>query len=135
MGMDKFHTRARASTGRKVYLADPGTGSLTKDWVVIRSQWCDEFQKAKAEAVQDAFTEVKESNDEAKKEAGEIRKLSLVASLVGAWSFEEECTTENIINFLREAPQLVAQIDKKAAQDKFFFGKASKPSQRGVKTK
>jgi hypothetical protein len=128
MSMDKFHTRKRASAGRKIYLADPGTGSLTKDWLVIRSRWCDEFQEAKADAVQDAFAEAKEPNDEEKKAISETRKLSLVASLVGSWSFDEECTTENIINFLREAPQLVDQIDKKAAQDKFFFGKASKNS-------
>jgi len=128
MGMEKFFTREKASEGRKVFLADPATGLLTKDWLIIRSVWCDEFQAAKEAAVQETFAEAMESSAEEKQALSDKRKLSLVASLVGGWSFDEECTKDNVMGFLREAKQLVNQIDVKAAQDKFFFGKASKDS-------
>ena len=120
--MSRFFTREKASEGRKVQLADPATGKLTEHWIVVRSRWCDEFQEAKGRAMQQAFTDAK---DGAGKEAEEARKLSLVASLVGGWSFEEPCTPDAVMAFLREAPQIVEQIDRLATKDSFFFRSAS----------
>lgn len=124
MSMEQFMIRSRASEGRKIYLADPGTGKLTEHWIVVRSRWCDEFQAARAAAVQAAFGEARQEDPAARKTLEEERRLALVASLVAGWSFGE-FTPEAVMAFLREAPQICEQIDKVAAQDSHFFRRAS----------
>ena len=124
MSMDRFHTRARASEGRKVFLADPATGKLTNDWLIIRSRWCDEFQEAKSVAVQSAFTDAKEGDAALKKAASDDRRFDLLCALVGGWSFDTPFTPEAVKAFLREAPQIVDEIDRLAVKDSFFFRKA-----------
>lgn len=131
--MDRFYTRKKASEGVKIFLGDPGTGKLTDEYLVIRNRWCDEFQEAKAEAVQQAFIDAK--GETVNSEAEINRKLSLVGSLIAGWSFDQECNKENVIALLKEAPQIVDQIDKVAAKDSLFFGKASGNSKSGVKKK
>ena len=115
MSMEQFMIRAKANEGRKVFLADPATGLMTDEWIIVRNRWCDEFQRAKAKAFQDAIAEARDGDD------AEGRTMRLVASLVGGWSFEQECTAENVINFLTAAPQIVDQIDRLATKDGFFF--------------
>lgn len=119
--MDRFYTRQKASDGVKIFLGDPGTGKLTDEYLIIRNRWCDEFQEAKAEAVQQAFIDAK--GDPVGSDAEMNRKLSLVGSLIAGWSFDQECNKENVIALLKEAPQIVDQIDKVAAKIAFFLGK------------
>ena len=125
MSMDRFHTRSRASEGRKVFLADPANGKLTDDWLIIRSRWCDEFQEAKSVAVQNAFNDAKDGSAATRKAAEEDRRFDLLCALVGGWSFETPFTPDAVKAFLREAPQIVDQIDRLAVKDSFFFRKAS----------
>ena len=117
MSMDRFMIRARANDGRKIFLADPATGQLTDEWLLIRNRWCDEFQEAKSAAMQQALAAAR---GEAAADAKD-RGLDLVASLVAGWSFEPACSREAVTAFLREAPQIVDQIDRLATQDAFFF--------------
>ena len=48
-----------------------------------------------------------------------------IAALVADWSFDEECTHENIIKLLTEAPQIANAINIFAARRKDFFAKKS----------
>ena len=65
----------------------------------------------------------------------EDRTVILTAALVGDWSFEEECTPENVQKLLREAPQLRDMIDRYASNDARFFTKPSSDSTTGRKGK
>lgn len=124
---EQFYTREKASKGAKVYLHDMATGKLSDEWMIVRSIWSDEFQEAKEVAVQQAFKDAALENEDEKKAAHKARKLDLLTSLVGGWSFDEECNDENIKAFLTEAVHLPDQIDKVSTQNSRFFGKASKP--------
>ena len=117
--------RQRAAEGKRIYLADPETGETTEEWLMIRSRWCDEFQEARARAMQSAFIDTKTMSDDERKEAEADQRLSMVASLVGGWSFDAPFTVASVKAFLREAPQIVEQIDKLAVRDSLFFRKAS----------
>ena len=48
-----------------------------------------------------------------------------MAALVIGWSFDEECTRENVKQLLKEAPYIADLIDRKAADAQLFFGKGS----------
>jgi len=60
-------------------------------------------------------------------------QLDVLCSTISAWSFDQECTPENIRKFLTEAPQIVGMIDKVAGSDARFFGKGSTSSSAGPK--
>lgn len=130
VGMDAFFTRDKANKGIKVPLRTP-EGKETDHFLVIRSQWSDDFQKAKAEAYRDDLAAIA-GKGEVK---AEDRTVILTAALVGDWSFEEECTPENVQNLLRNAPQLRDMIDRYASNDVRFFTKPSSDSTTGRKGK
>lgn len=123
---EQFYTRDKASKGVKFYLTDMATGKLTDEYLLVRSRWCDEFQEAKELAVQQAFKDAAIENEEEKKAAHKKRKLALIASLIGGWSFDEECKTEDVMEFLAEAVHIPDKVDKLATEDHRFFGKTSK---------
>lgn len=130
VGMDAFFTRDKANEGIKVPLRTP-EGKETEHYLVIRSQWSDSFQKAKAEAYRADLAAIA-GQGEVK---AEDRTVILTAALVGGWSFEEECTPENVQKLLREAPQLRDMIDRYASNDARFFTKPSSDSTTGRKGK
>lgn len=130
VGMDAFFTRDKANKGNKVPLRTP-EGKETEHFLVIRSQWSDDFQKAKAEAYRDDLAAIA-GKGEVK---AEDRTVILTAALVGDWSFDEECTPENVQNLLRNAPQLRDMIDRYASNDARFFTKPSSDSTTGRKGK
>ncbi|KXJ45892.1 hypothetical protein [Marinobacter sp. Hex_13] len=130
VGMDAFFTRDKANKGIKVPLRTP-EGKETEHFLVIRSQWSDDFQKAKAEAYRDEFAAIA-GKGEVK---AEDRTVILAAALVADWSFDEECTPENVQNLLRNAPQLRDMIDRYASNDARFFTKPSSDSTTGRKGK
>ena len=48
-------------------------------------------------------------------------RLELMASLIAEWDFDEPCTQENKMTFLREAPQVADFVDRMASQRAAFF--------------
>ena len=120
--MDQFHTRTRANEGIKLPLSLPD-GTETEHFLTIRGVDSDVFREAEAEAKRNAMQVAVLEGDDQRKEAIADEKLNLVAVLVMGWSFDQECTLENIKAFLREAPQIADQIDQIAARRTLFFGK------------
>ena len=133
--MEQYFTRARASEGIKIFLTDVATGKISDDFLIIRSVWSDEYQEAKELAVQRAFTDSRDLPKDEQRALGKKRKLELVSALVAGWSFPQEFTHENVIEFLTEAVHIPDQIDKTSTQNHRFFGKASKDLVSGQKKK
>lgn len=130
--MQLFHTRARANEGKRLPLFTPD-GKPTEHWLQVRHVWSDAFQsanEAEVAALRETMLENPEDKtvvDEAKREA----QIRIWAALVSGWSFEIEATPEAVAEFLRDAPQIGAQIDKFAADARRFFGDDSTSSNAG----
>ena len=130
--MDLFKTRARANEGKRLALYAPD-GGKTEHWLQVRHVWSDEFQIAQdAELSKLRQAQLAAGGDKAAvAELNRDSKIRLVSALVCAWSFEAECTPEAVAEFLAEAPQIVAQLDKFAADSRGFFGNGSTSSNAG----
>lgn len=127
MGQDRFYTRAPASAGRRVDLRTPD-GQKTDEWLLVRSQWSDEFRAAKNAAMQ-AFAALR--NPVEMKAAQAAHELDVLASCIAGWSFPEPCNAANARAFLEQAPQIAAQVNEFAGDDVRFFGSGSDNSTSG----
>lgn len=132
MSMNRYKIRSQAQKPMKVFLVDPATGEHTEDWVEVRSSLSDEFMEARDAAMRAVQGVVTPDKAQRKAEVGEIQ-LEMKSSLVAGWSFEEPCTKENIIEFLREAPQIQQMLLNVADDSARFFSKPSEGSKTGRK--
>lgn len=119
--MDAFNTVAVANKGRKLPLLLPD-GSPSEHYLIVGHVYADAF-RAKSEQIEREFAEAKFGDDAmaAKKFMDDNRPV-LLASLIYGWSFEKECTPENVAAFLKTAPQIMAKVDEYAGSTAFFFG-------------
>lgn len=124
--VSRFAIADQANTERKVYLVDPGTGEQTEFWLSVRSQWCDEFQRAKRQSMRAAFLSARPSAEESP-DADLDQLVSLTAALVADWHLDADipCTPDNVRRFLRKSPQIRDQIDRYVSADRLFFQDAS----------
>lgn len=131
--MEAFFTREKANAGIQVPLHLP-TGERSEHWVEIYGVDSDAFRTADAmsrrEGVRIAQIEDHAARDLATAEL--TRRLR--ASLVKSWSFPQECTPENVVAFLKEAPQIGEAIDRVSSNRTLFFGIASQGSSRSPST-
>ena len=124
--MEEFFTREKANKGVKLPLVHPD-GSESKHWLIIRNIQSDLFrQKIEDDARRRLEFARPAEGDEKKEEFIETTHEELLSTLIADWSFDEECTEENKIKFLTEAPQIAEEIDKFAANKKRFFAQPSK---------
>lgn len=126
-GMEAFFTRSIANEGIELPLYSP-TGEKTEHWLRVRGIDSDEFRAAEANAKRDAFqiASVEDMAERARLVTESQRKL--IASLVVGWSFEQECTLENVMAFFREAPQIQEAVDRAASRRALFFAARSSSS-------
>ncbi|CAM3536768.1 hypothetical protein VA7868_03923 [Vibrio aerogenes CECT 7868] len=120
--MNEFFTRQKANEGVRLPLTLPD-GTKTEHFLVIRGIDSDAFREAETEAKRQAMELSMIGDEEEKQQAIKDKKLSLVASLVLDWSFEQACSPENVKAFLLEAPQIADQVDQLAARRALFFDK------------
>lgn len=137
-GMELFHTRKAANEGIEVPLYTP-QGEKTAHWMRIRGVDSDEFRLAEADSKRDVMRIAQIENPRERLVEVELSKLKLIAILVVSWSFEQECTLENVVAFLKEAPQIADAIDTAASKRSLFFAgrsssSASTPSTSSVST-
>lgn len=117
--IEDFFTRSQANEGRRVPLGLPD-GTPTEHWLHIIGLDSDRFRRAnfnyskRLRELQDMET------PEQKVEKGEELLRELQAHLVTGWSFETECTVENVANFFKEAPHIASIVDTLAGNRKFF---------------
>lgn len=119
IGMDAFKTRTQANLGQKIPLYTK-EGELSEHWLIVRGIDSDEFRIAQSKQTR-RIAEIAALPD-AEREAGIMNAtLEMQASLVAAWSFDMDCTHENVKEFLQEAPQIASEVDKFATRRAFFF--------------
>lgn len=127
MGMEKFFTRKTSNEGIKVPLYYPGTNEPSGEWLMVAGMESDAFRQAEHQAKRKTF-EIASMQEPDRTEAHlELRRF-VVASLVRGWSFEKECTPENVVEFLREAPQIEEAVNTIASKRHLFFVKESSSS-------
>ena len=128
--MEEFYTRSIASEGVKVPLTLPN-GEPSEHWIQMRGIDSDEYKKADA-AVKRKLLEVSKIEDADKRfEAGQDLEREVIAAIIAGWSFSLECTTENKMKFLKEAPQIHDQLNQLSANRKYVFRKGSMNSSSG----
>lgn len=127
LGMEAFYTRERANEGIKIPLYLPD-GTKTEHWLRIRGIDSDHFRLAEAESKRDAMRVAMIEDPLERAKAIADAKLSLIAELVISWSFEKECTHENVKEFFRQAPQIADAVDQVASKRALFFAKRSSSS-------
>ena len=116
--MSDFFTREKANEGKKVFLTLPD-GTPTEEYLIIRGIDSDQYQATHSEVMRKIFLKSDQDKEYSEHEA----KLDIWVSLVANWSFEQECTPENIKQLLREAPQIAKKIDVLSSNRNFFFKK------------
>lgn len=123
MSQDLFKTRGKANEGVKLELKTPD-GKETEHWLQVRHVWSDAFQEANDLALAEVQEVALASEGDKGKIAAAKREaeVAIWASLVADWSFDQECTPENVAAFLRDAPQIGKAIDKFATDGRRFFG-------------
>lgn len=121
--MEMFFTRGNANKGIKLPLYAPD-GTKTDHWVRILGIDSDVYRSVEHEERRKALT-LRGKSPEEISQAMEESSDRILSALVVGWSFDEPCTEENKIRFLREAPQIAEQINKFSGDRRLFFVNAS----------
>ena len=122
--MSDFYTRSKANAGIKIDLSLP-SGEATADFIIIRGVDSDEFRATDTRARRNLLSIVSMEDDTAREELLRKSHLDIQVSLVIDWSFDDECTPENIRQLFVEAPQIADAVDRMAAKRSLFFAKGS----------
>jgi len=120
-GLTDFHTREVANEGIKLPLSLPD-GKKTEHYLIIRGIDSDEFRRANIKQQRELMN-LSQLSDEEREHKLEHSQTELVASLVAGWSFVDEFNQENLINWLKNAPQIADMIDRIASQRGLFIKK------------
>lgn len=126
-----FFTRARANDGVVVKLYLPN-GDESGEWLRILGTESDAFREAEVRERQELMR-IGEITDEAERKAAANANakewnVRLLASLVGAWSFDEPCTQAAVLELFKEAPQIFDKVERVANDRARFFGPRSTSS-------
>lgn len=132
--MKEFYTRQTANEGVQLPLYYPD-GTLSEHWLKVRGVDSDHFRRAEAKAKRKAVEMAQIEDEQKRAEAVRETELECIAALVAGWSFPEQATTDNVVNFLREAPQIADMVNRFAARRAEFFGKKSTSSASGSSRK
>ena len=132
--MKEFFTRQGANEGIRLdlFLLD---GTKSEHFMQIRGMDSDEFHIAEMKAKRTAHRLAEIDSDTERAMAVMDAENECIAALIADWSFPQECTQKNKVDFLREAPQIAAEINKLAAKRSVFFKKKPSVSTAGSKTK
>ncbi|WP_444958217.1 hypothetical protein [Microbulbifer sp. ZKSA002] len=131
MKASDFYTREKGNKGVKFPLYTP-EGKATEHYLEILSVDSDAFQMAQSEMQRDLAVANLEKDKEKRFELVREAKNSAAAALVIGWSLEDKFTETAVKELLREAPQLLDQIDRASSNRALFFVSDSKPSSTGL---
>ena len=131
INMEAFFTREKANEGVEVPLYLP-SGEKSNHWIRIRGVDSDHFRLAEADSRRQAMNIATIDDTLERAKAIADAKLALIAELVISWSFEQECTLENVKDFFRQAPQIADAVDQVASKRALFFGRGSSNSQSSL---
>lgn len=131
--MEMFFTREKTNEGIDLPLVTP-SGEETEHTLRIRGVDSDEFRLADAQSRRKILALADVPDKEERERVLEENKLQLIATLIVSWTFKQECTMENKIAFLKNAPQIADAIDRVASSRRLFFKKESKGSSQPQST-
>jgi len=120
MSMESFFTADDANDGTKLPLFAPD-GKATEHWLLIRGVDSDAYRTSHTRVLQNARKLKATDDDEEIAKRTNEGLFELAVSLVGGWSFEQECTRENVSAFLKKAPQVIDPINEFAGNRSLFF--------------
>lgn len=131
MSMEQFFTRDAANEGIEVPLSTPD-GKNSDHWLKVLGADSDAFKNAEIRSKRDAVALL--DIDSADKKAEFMRDLErrTVASLIVDWSFDMECSPENVIEFLKQAPQIQEVVNRLAGKRSLFVKKQEDNSTTGT---
>lgn len=122
--MAMFHTREASNDGVKLELVTP-TGAKTDHWLKVLGADSDAFRDAEMASKREGVKLASISDEQERISASRLLQLKVLAAVVVAWSFPKPCTKENVIAFLREAPQVADAVDLMISRRSLFFAKRS----------
>lgn len=139
--MKEFYTRSTANEGIEMPLFLP-SGKKTKYWMKILGADSDTNHETHARLMSRQAPKIKieaENIDDPKEREKFITEKQrdlereAIAMLIVDWNLERddkpvECTQEEKVNFLREAPQIADQINRVASDRNVFFLKGQTSS-------
>jgi len=128
--MKEFYTRETANEGVTLPLYHPD-GTKSEHSFLVGGVDSDAFRSAETKAKRKAIELAQIDDEDERVSAIAEVELTCIAALVISWSFPQECTAENKINFLREAPQIADAVNRFAAKRAAFFAKKSNSSANG----
>lgn len=120
-----FYTREKANAGAKLYLMLPDGSISTEHYLIVRGVDSDEYIAAKTSSLRSVMESSTFNDPEMRDEVVRESTRKMYASLIAGWSFEEECTEEAKIEFLRESPNNAKRVDTFASDRNNFFMKES----------
>lgn len=124
VGIDAFNVVKMSNDGVKLFLHLPD-GTKTDEFLVVRGADSKIFRNHQARANREKVKLAKKQGQDPAQLARQHADIDrrLVATLISDWSFEAECTEENVAKFLADAPQVQTQIDIFAGDRTNFFKK------------
>lgn len=125
--MSEFYTREAGNQGVKLPLTLP-SGEKTDQFLVVRSIDSDAFREASADAKREVIRAAQVDDLQERRKMARESTLNMQVSLVKDWSFDEECTPENVRSFLIGAPHIADALDQMCSQRELFFEKKSDSS-------
>lgn len=118
-----FFTRDAANEGVKIPLLNPRTGRA--EWIKILGIDSDVFREAKINKARELIKIAEIDDNGERAEAIKEADLELLSVLVVDWSFDDPCVPAEIVNVLRNAPQIAEVVDTKAGARSLFLQKKS----------
>jgi len=133
--MEAFFTRERANEGIEFPLDYPD-GRPSPFRLKIRGVDSDAFKAAKADSRR-RLLEIAQRNNKVEIDAidADAEHVRLISTLVVGWTFPQPFTPDAVFKFLKEAPQIVEQIDRISARRGLFMPKDLKDSISSLNTK
>ena len=130
---DYYLDKEKRKTGIKMPLFNLD-GGISEDYIMVRWSWEDEVRVA----LDGLKKEMREKfADDADPDAAELIRQGIAAQVVswGGPSFNKKATNGNVLEFLKERPDIAERIDILAGNTKLFFTDSGESSSPGQKTK
>lgn len=121
---ERYNTRAKINTRQRIYLADPDTGESTGDWIDVRYSLADDYAEAREQVVREIAIQGEDG-------PAVERSARIIAPLIAGWSFDVECSADNVYQFLCLAPHLHNAIIERATTEGKLYSTASPNSADG----
>lgn len=139
MKIEDFYTRSEANEGVEVKLKTK-EGADSGEWLRVLNRDSDVFRIAQSKF--NARVAKIDFSDKTESEIAALQNtmtIELVSTLVHSWSFDVECSSENVIKLLTEAPNILDMVERVGGSSELYFTKKkldslmqSKPVQKST---